>query len=154
MITNRILIAVATAATLLATPATAAASGGDAISYTSTNPQNTDIDLAAPGPSTGDLQVFVNDAVRNGTKIGYETGQCQVTALTETRLIAHCHVTVVLPGGTLTAQGVFQENPQQGPTAYTWAVTGGTGRYTARRGEITGTFVPNTENVNITIRLR
>jgi hypothetical protein len=148
-----IAIVIATAA-VVAVPASAGASNtGDTLRYTSTNPQNTDLDLAEPGPGPGDLQVFTSDAVRNGTKVGYEAGECRLIVLTADRLLAHCHVTVALAGGTLTAQGVFQENPQQGPTGYTWAITGGTGRYRASTGELTGTFIPNTNDVHVVIRL-
>jgi hypothetical protein len=149
-----LIAAIIVTAAVVAVPASAAASNtGDTVRYTSTNAQNTDLDLGEPGPGPGDLQVFTDDAVRNGTKIGFEAGECRLIVFTPDRLVGHCHVTVVLAGGTLTAQGAFQENPQQGPVGYTWAITGGTGRYRASTGELTGTFVPNTNDVHVIIRL-
>jgi len=148
-------VALGAAAILGATLAVPASAGEDGLTirYLSTNSNNTDIDLGPPGFSVGNMQVFTNDAVRNGKKIGYEAGECQIVLLTDTRLAAHCVVTLVLADGELTAQGVFQENLAEGPKGVRWAITGGTGRYRGAAGEAVGEFVPNTDDVNVTIRL-
>jgi len=148
-------VALAATAILGATWAVPAFAGenGRTIRYLSTNPTNTDLDLGARGFSVGNMQVFTNDAVRNGEKIGYEAGECQIVLLTDTRLVAHCVQTLVLADGELTAQGVFQENLAEGPKGVRWAITGGTGRYRGATGEAVGEFVPDTDDANVTIRL-
>jgi len=148
-------IALATAAilaTTLAIPASAS-KDGQTIRYLDTNPINTDLDLGAPGLSAGDVQVFTSDAVRNGNKIGYQAGECRIVLVTDQRLVAHCVGTLVLAHGTLTAQGVFEEDFAQGPESLTQAITGGTGRYRGATGEAVAEFVPNTDDANVTIRL-
>jgi hypothetical protein len=116
--------------------------------------RNTDLDLGDPGPSAGDTQVFLDDVRRDGRSIGTSVGSCTLAEFTETRLIGQCTATLTLPKGTITAQGVFDENPGEGPTGFIWAVTGGTGRYTDAGGEVTGTFRPDSDVVDLEIRLR
>jgi hypothetical protein len=152
---KRILAAALTAATsiglLAAMPADATSSR--TIRYLSTNAQNTDLDLGTPGLSAGDQQVFINDAVRNSKTIGYEAGSCQLVTVGTHRLVASCHETIVLPGGTLTSEFVFEEDPTQGPVGLTLAITGGTGRYRSASGEGTATFIQNTDDLRVVIHL-
>jgi hypothetical protein len=56
-------------------------------------------------------------------------------------------------GSSLVVQGAGEENPQLGPTGFRWAVTGGTGTYRGASGEAIGTFRPNTDTVDIEVRL-
>lgn len=116
--------------------------------------RNTDLDLGEPGPSTGDTQVFLDDVQRDGETVGTTAGSCTVTALSETRLAVACTATLTLPEGSLTIQGAGDEDPAVGPTGFTWAVTGGTGRYAGAGGEVTGTFRPDTDTVDLEVRLR
>jgi hypothetical protein len=143
----------ATAGTAAVIPAANVTGQGRTIRYLSSNPRNTDLDLGAPGGSTGDQQAFVNDALRGGKKIGYEAGVCQVVLRTPTRLIASCSETLSLPGGTLTAQGVFTEDPRVGPAGLTLAITGGTRRYHGSSGQAHGVFVQGTDDIRVTVRL-
>jgi hypothetical protein len=148
-------VAVGSAAVLAATLAAPAAAShhGRTIRYLSTNPNNTDIDLGEPGLSAGDVQAFTNDAVRNGKRIGYEAGECRIVLLDAPRLVAHCHSTLVLTHGTLTSQGVFEEDMSEGPKGLTCAITGGTGRFRGASGEGVGVFVANTDDVTVTVTL-
>jgi hypothetical protein len=146
-----VLAAVGTGAALtLTSPATA----GQHLHLTTTNPLNTDLDLGDPGPSAGDTQVFVDELLQDGEQVGSSTGTCTLTALSDTRLAGNCVATMVFSdGSSLTTQGAFDENPQEGPAGYRWAVTGGTGDYRGASGEAIGTFRPNTDTVDIEVRL-
>lgn len=146
-------VAASLAALGAVTAAPASAIKDHTIRYLSTNPVNTDIDLGAPGLSAGNKQVFTNDAVRDGKKIGFEAGECTVVLVTKERLAAHCVSTLVLEAGTITTQGVFQEVLRDGPRTLTTAVTGGTGRYRGASGQGLAVFIPNTDNGNVTISL-
>ena len=136
--------------------ASATAAGADGtLRLTTVVGVNTDLDLGAPGSSAGDVQVFRDDVLRGGRPVGIATGSCQLTELTATRLVGSCTATLVFSdGSSLTAQGAFQEDPSVGPSGYRWAVTGGTGRYSGASGTVTGEFVPDTDRVDVTIRLR
>ena len=138
---------------LVAVPA---AAGDDPLRLTTVAvpDRTTDLDLGEPGPSAGDTQVFLDDVQRDGETVGTNAGSCTLTMFTEERLVGACTATLMLPEGTITTQGVFDEDPSAGPTGFTWAVTGGTGRYTTARGEATGTFRPGTDLVDLEIRLR
>jgi hypothetical protein len=116
--------------------------------------RNTDLDLGEPGPSIGDTQVFLDDVRRKGRTVGSSAGSCTIVALSESRLSGACATTLTLPQGSLTVQGAFDEDPAAGPTGFVWAVTGGTGRYMGATGEVTGTFRPGTDMVDLDIRLR
>ena len=116
--------------------------------------RNTDLDLGEPGPSAGDTQVFLDDLQRDGRTVGTSAGSCTVTTLSETRLVAVCTTTLTLAEGSLTTQGTFDEDPSVGPTGYTWAVTGGTGRYAEAAGEVVGAFRPGTDTVDLEVRLQ
>ena len=115
--------------------------------------RNTDLDLGAPGPSAGDTQVFLDDVQRDGATVGTSAGSCMLAVFTETRLVGACTATFMLPEGTITTQGAFDEDPSAGPSRFVWAVTGGTGRYAAAGGEVTGTFRPGTDIVDLAVDL-
>jgi hypothetical protein len=116
--------------------------------------RNTDLDLGQPGPSAGDTQVFLDDVQRDGRTVGTSAGSCTLTTISDTRLAGACTATLILPEGSLTTQGAFDEDPATGPAGYTWAVTGGTGRYAEAAGEVVGAFRPGTDTVDLEVRLR
>ncbi len=116
--------------------------------------RNTDLDLGEPGPSAGDTQVFLDDLQRDGRTVGTSAGSCTLTTISETRLAGACTATLILPEGSLTTQGAFDEDPAPGPAGYTWAVTGGTGSYAGASGEVVGTFRAGTDTVDLEVRLR
>ena len=131
-----------------------AAAGDQPLRLTTEVLRNTDLDLGDPGPSAGDTQVFLDDVRRDGRSIGTSAGSCTLVEFTETRLVGHCATTLTLPRGSITAQGAFDENPSEGPAGFVWAVTGGTGRYADAGGELRGTFRPDSDIVDLEIRLR
>jgi len=55
-----------------------------------------------------------------------------------------------LTGGTLTLQTAFTEVLAQGPPAFRWAITGGTGAYRGARGECRSTFVNDHDDAAVT----
>ena len=116
--------------------------------------RNTDLDLGTPGPSAGDTQVFLDDVQRDGETVGTSAGSCTPVVFTETRLVGSCAATFTLPEGTITTQGAFDEDPSVGPSEFVWAVTGGTGRYAGAGGEVTGTFRPDSDIVDLEVDLR
>ena len=147
-------VLLAGAGTALAVVPTAAADPTLRLTTVAVPERNTDLDLGAPGPSTGDTQVFADDLRRDGRTVGTSTGSCTVAALSESRLVVACTATLTLPRGQITTQGVADEDPAAGPTGFTWAVTGGTGRYAGAGGEVVGTFRPDSDVVDLEVRLR
>lgn len=95
-------------------------------------------DVGPEGPGGG--QVFVDKVLQGGRQVGTNAGVATVLALTETALTAQVVSTAVLPGGTLTLQGVFTEQLETGPTSVISAITGGTGGYLGAGGQCTATF--------------
>lgn len=112
---------------------------------------NTDIDLGAPGLSAGNQQVFRDDLLRNGRKIGTSAGVAEVVALTKTTLTAQVVSTAILPAGQLMLQMAFTEILAEGPPKILHsAITGGTGTYRNARGECQGEFIDNTDDAKVT----
>jgi len=147
-------VLVAGAASALAVLPAAAADQPLHLTTVAVPDRNTDLDLGDPGPSAGDTQVFLDDVQRDGRTVGTSAGSCTVTTISESRLAAACSATLLLPEGSLTTQGAFDEDPATGPTGYTWAVTGGTGSYAGAAGEVVGTFRAGTDTVDLEVRLR
>lgn len=147
-------VLVAGAASALAVLPAAAADQPLHLTTVAVPDRNTDLDLGAPGPSAGDTQVFLDDVQRDGRTVGTSAGSCTVTTISESRLAAACSATLLLPEGSLTTQGAFDEDPATGPAGYTWAVTGGTGSYAGAAGEVVGTFRAGTDTVDLEVRLR
>jgi hypothetical protein len=120
--------------------------------------RDTGIDVGASGLSAGDTETFLDDVQRNGQTVGAEAGSCTIITVSDSRLVAACTATLMLPEGQLTLQGVNDEDPRIGPTGFVWAVTGGTGRYATARGELVGTFRPaaggDADVVDLEVRLR
>jgi allene oxide cyclase-like protein len=147
-------VLVAGAASALAVLPAAAADQPLHLTTVAVPDRNTDLDLGDPGPSAGDTQVFLDDVQRDGRTVGTSAGSCTVTTISESRLAAACSATLLLPEGSLTTQGAFDEDPATGPAGYTWAVTGGTGSYAGAAGEVVGTFRAGTDTVDLEVRLR
>jgi hypothetical protein len=147
-------VLVAGAASALAVLPAAAADQPLHLTTVAVPDRNTDLDLGDPGPRAGDTQVFLDDVQRDGRTVGTSAGSCTVTTISESRLAAACSATLLLPEGSLTTQGAFDEDPATGPAGYTWAVTGGTGSYAGAAGEVVGTFRAGTDTVDLEVRLR
>jgi hypothetical protein len=97
--------------------------------------ERVDVDHGPAGPSTGDYFVLRNTLRDDrGKKVGTSAGTFTlVDAATSLRL---CTVTLQLPPGTLTLQGLATV---PGTVDNTVAVTGGTGLYRDASGEVTFT---------------
>jgi hypothetical protein len=101
-----------------------------------------EIDVGKKGFSLGDYVAF-NDKVFFGKKrVGTLDGTCTTTRLSGDEGAQQCVVTLTLPGGHLTAQGVleFEGEDVEGLTV---AITGGTGRYSDAGGEADVKFLDN-----------
>jgi hypothetical protein len=157
-------ITAATSAT--AAPAAAAAAGTARYYAFDINNGTTDpglIPVAGSNPATfaqGD-ELILNDQVtttlwvgKGYPIIGFDSGVCTVTRIPEKyaeQTIANCVVSVALKGGSLTVQGAVHFRSGQ-PEAATLAVTGGTGKYDGKTGEVQVSFT-KTHKI-LTFRLR
>jgi hypothetical protein len=92
----------------------------------------TQIDLGAPGPSTGDQQIITMD-VFHGTK---RVGESHVVCSVVRDGIAQCDNVTSLPGGQIVATGVVT-SAQEEQSPFTQAITGGTGIYRNAHGQLT-----------------
>ncbi len=143
------------AAVAAATPATAAAAAGTVRYYAfDINNGTADpglIPVAGSNPAKfaqGD-ELILNDQVttthwKGGGYpiIGFDSGACTMTRIPEKnaeQTIANCVVSVTLPGGSLTVQGAVHFRSGQ-PEPATLAVTGGTGKYDGKTGEVQVSF--------------
>lgn len=93
-------------------------------------------DAGAPGPGVGDRLIFSADIFDlNDRKVGRDGAECVVVRLDPSQpdpieqQIVQCVVTVELPGGQITFQGLAQGGEND------FAVTGGTGAYRRAHGE-------------------
>lgn len=104
--------------------------------------------IAAPGTnpkllSQGD-ETIVNDQLTVTHKrkggypiIGHDSGTCTFTRIIDRRHgLASCVATAVLPGGSLTGQGVVEISSAGTPQPTDLAITGGTGKYAGARGTL------------------
>lgn len=119
--------------------------GGESFKITTISKQFKDIDLPPKGESLGDQIVFSDDVYYRGKLVGSLDGVCTLTRLDPKANEGHqqCVVTVLLPKGTLTSQGVIVFRGEE-VSGFTIAVTGGTGRYADAGGEAHVEFVSDT----------
>ncbi len=80
--------------------------------------------------------------LRQGKKVGTDHAGCTLTRLepptgTSKRLAAPCLVTLALPEGQITLQGVRTGSlSSRQPPRFTLAITGGTGAYKTAHGQV------------------
>lgn len=129
------------------------------------------LDLGATGDSLGDQLHFTSDLIqppRSGVgppppgagvpqerKVGEDGGVCSVARIVpDVATTYHCVGTNSLPLGQITTQGLVTyaagEDVRQEP--YTFAITGGTGKYRAARGQVTIKDL-SAEEVSLTFRV-
>lgn len=108
----------------------------EVIHLTAVTTQVTSIDAPPPGPSQGDQLIVAGNLSHHSTVVGtYDE------TLTTTRInpdgssTVEAVVTLTLPRGHITAQGVFTIGAT-GPGEVTLAITGGTGIYSTAQGDI------------------
>ncbi len=112
------------------------------IQLTATLFANKDFDLDPSGLSLGDYFVVTENLFRQGKKVGTDHAVCTITRLepptgTPKRGALQCVVTLVLPEGQITVQGVRTGSlSQQQPPRFTLAITGGTGAYKTAHGQV------------------
>ena len=131
--------------TLAAGSDTGKADGRDhtqTIQLTATSFANQDVDVGPSGLSLGDYFVATENLFRQGNKVGTDHAVCTLTRLAPPtgapkRFAAQCLVTLLLPEGQITLQGVRTGSlSAQQPPRFTLAITGGTGAYTTAHGQV------------------
>ena len=111
------------------------------------------IDVGAPGPSIGDRLVFsalIFDTA--GQQVGRDGAECTIVRIDPTQpperqQVVQCAISVTLPDGQITVQGLAQ-----GTENY-FAITGGTGAYRKARGEVLARDIVPLVEAEITIWL-
>ena len=120
------------------TVASASADDDGKIELVSKTVQEADIDVPPTGEfGLGDSFVFAEDLFDGSTKVGEDGGECTVVRLVEATQSAtvQCVVTVSLPKGQLTVQGLVTFVGED-DAPFVLPVTGGSGAYKTARGEV------------------
>jgi hypothetical protein len=110
-------------------------------------------DTGAPGPSLGDRLIFTSDLFDEENRlVGRDGADCVVVRLDQSappaeQQIVQCVITVELPDGQISVQGLAQG------TESFFAVTGGTGAYRTARGEAFARDRVPLQEADITISL-
>ena len=95
-------------------------------------------DVAPTGPSIGDRLLYTTVLKKQGKKVGIGIGDCaRLTGTTEATGLYKGAETVRLPGGDVTTTGAFTFEHKLSK----WAITGGTGKYRGKTGEVDFTTV-------------
>ena len=111
------------------------------------------IDLGAPGPGIGDRLVFSSPIFdTTGQRIGQDGADCVIVRIDPTQpparqQIVQCTISVQLPDGQITVQGLAQ-----GTENY-FAITGGTGAYRQAKGEVLAVDIVPLVEAQITVWL-
>jgi allene oxide cyclase len=110
--------------------ATASASAGEVVSVVERADTDAVTDTGAKGDSVGDVLTFANPVFdkANQTKVGTDQGYCVRTAVGKAW---ECTWTLSLKDGQLTVAGPFLDAGDS-----VLAITGGTGKYAAARGQM------------------
>jgi hypothetical protein len=92
---------------------------------------DTTTDTGATGDSVGDLLTFANPVydARNARQVGTDNGSCIRTVA---GAAYECSWTLTVRGGSLVVQGPFYDTRDS-----VLAITGGTGRFSTARGQMT-----------------
>jgi hypothetical protein len=117
----------------LAVPGAHALDKPGTISVTDQELRHAHVDIGAPGPSVGDVDVYtwlVYNKRITPRAIGRGTMSCTAVSLSS----QNCSATYVLPRGEIVAEGVIGSR-----LIYQMAVVGGTGLYNNVRGSLTVT---------------
>ena len=111
------------------------------------------IDSGAPGPSVGDRLIFSAGIFdTDGQRVGRDGADCLIVRIDPTepparQQIVQCTISVQLPDGQITVQGLAQ-----GTENY-FAITGGTGAYREARGEVLARDITPLVEAEITVWL-
>lgn len=95
------------------------------------SPAYTNVDVAPPGASPGDMMVFQSDILDSTTRtlVGHDSGWCVRTWTSKE--LSECTFTLTLADGQISVQG-----PADRHGATVLAVTGGSGKYSGARGQL------------------
>ena len=151
-------LAAATLAIVLFTPVSGAFASTD-IPLRFGAPVRTVVDNGAVGTSVGDLTVTTGDVKRSesGPRIGYyTTNQVTVRADTSTgREIRKVELSISLPSGMIFATSLIRAQTGVPPTQpMTFAVTGGTGKYSGAHGTLVHDGVDGVPGFDVNIKLK
>jgi hypothetical protein len=143
-IASVLLVGAASSQAATATSTTSSSENIQTFTLVGRTDQGADIDVGKKGPSLGDSFAFSDNILQNGKKIGTDGGTCTIVNLGSKLVRTQCLVTVSLPKGDLTVQGIAVfplANVPNKPS--TLAITGGTRAYRTAQGEVTVTDLPN-----------
>ncbi|MGV9563846.1 allene oxide cyclase barrel-like domain-containing protein [Streptomyces sp. NPDC003480] len=114
--------------------------------------QVSSVDVPPPGNSQGDELIVAGDVLQSHVRVGGFDEVCTVTRTgpNDTSDL-QCEITLSLPRGQITAQGVFAIS-RSGPGDITLAITGGTGNYRTAQGFIHAVNASDTET-RVTVHL-
>ena len=104
-----IYLGAATFAAALAVGGTALAGNnhnGNVIRLTAQTVQDAFVDVGSPGPSLGDQIISSDTVFRRGEAVGTDGVSCTIVKATPDALTCNWAMTVALPGGQLTMQGI------------------------------------------------
>jgi len=115
------------------------------------NIEDLNLDFGKKGFSAGDQEVVADRLFRGGKRVGEDGGVCQTVRATQASAAQQCVLTLSLPKGQITTQGLVTSTPA-GPGTFVLAITGGTGAYKTAHGhmEVTAT---STGEVPLTLHL-
>ncbi|MFI1169689.1 hypothetical protein ACH4UM_40640 [Streptomyces sp. NPDC020801] len=121
----------------LASAATPTGPGAEEVFNLTAKPtQVQNVDVPPPGAGQGDQLIVTGDLVRSAVTVGRFDEVCTtVRTGSNNSSDLQCQITLSLPQGQITVQGVFGISAS-GPGDITLAITGGTGSYRAARGFI------------------
>jgi hypothetical protein len=164
-------VAVASAGSSTATGASGSDKGTSGLRLVGRDVDEAWLDLGAAGDSVGDQLHFTSDLIqppRSGVgppppgagvpqerKIGEDGGVCSIARFVrDVATTYHCVGTNSLPLGQITTQGLvtYAAGGDVRQEPYTFAITGGTGKYRAARGQVTIKDL-SAEEVSLTFRI-
>ena len=109
---------------------------GNVIRLTAQTVQDAFVDAGSPGPTLGDQIISSDTVFRRGEAVGTDGVVCTIVKATPDALTCNWVMTVALPGGQLTMQGIADgpTGPPTEPLSFELAITGGTGQYRSAAG--------------------
>ena len=120
--------------------------------------QQTQLDLGEKGETAGDLFIYSGDLFnrKGGKNVGRAAGECRTVSTGSVHAESTCTVHMILAGGKIVAEGLFNTADVFGGKTVAFPITGGTGIYRNARGYGTvnvPTDVPNLTDANFLLYL-